>query len=543
MSAAHGSPRNRTPGTVTASDRRVLLRRPFVRVLLACAGLHIAWAFAMPVTSAPDEPAHIYRAVSLWEGQLLPSVQDPRDSWLVRVPTATAAYAESTSCTRWRADVPAGCTGPVAGRTGVTTVGTAAGRYFPLYYAAVGWPGHLRVGVTGFYAMRVLSALVSSVLLALAVVTVLRTVGARWAGIALPVAITPQVLWLGSTINPNAWEVDAGILTWAAALALVSGLSMERRQTLWGRFLLGACVLLLMRRLSPLWLVLIVAGVMAVRLCIAAATRPSMRPLATHRTAVIGAVLGGLAALSAWWHLRFDLATVTGYRNTDPAPGGFWPTLGALVADIPRWLQQTYGVFGWLDTPSPGVAELGWVVVASALFALVTLGAVHRRRVVVTAAVGLMLCVAVPLAFGLTVGREVGIHFWQGRYTMPFAQGIPLGIAIIGASRRDGPAELTRLLRLASPAAAWLLWPGLGTLSFVWAIHRYGSGADAGWDLDAWSWSPPGGVPLLVVTYLAAGVALVAALRDAPHAVSADDRPEAAAPAVTPTALAAPRTR
>jgi hypothetical protein len=511
-------------------------------VLLACLGLHLAWAFAMPVTSAPDEPAHVYRAVSLWDGQLLPQQQDPRDSWLVQVPSAVVEYAESTGCSRWRPDVPAGCAPPLAEPAGETTVGTAAGRYFPLYYSAVGWPGRLDPGVTGFYAMRVLSALVSSALLALAVVTVLRTVGSRWASIALPVAITPQVLWLGSTINPNAWEVDAGILTWAAGLALVSGLSTERRQTLWARFLLGACVLLLMRRLSPLWLVLVVTGVLAVRLCIAASARPSLRPLATRRTAAIGAVLGGLAALSTWWHLTFDLATVEGYPNPDPAPGGFWPTLGVLLPDVRRWLDQTYGVFGWLDTPSPGVAVLAWVMLGSAMFALVVLGSMHRRRVIVTVAVGLLLCAAVPLAFGLTVGREVGVHFWQGRYTMPFALGIPLGIAVLGASRREGPAELTRLLSLASPAA-WLLWPCLGTLSFVWAIHRYVSGAGGGWSMDSWSWSPPGGVPLLVAVYLAASIALVRSLRVAPPAGGTKAGPEAAPPEVTATAGAGPRTR
>ena len=246
MSSSHPG----APAAVGAARRRA---RPFLPILLACLVLHLAWAFAMPITSAPDEPAHIYRALSLWNGDLVPSGRAPDGQWLVRVPQSVNTYAESTFCTRWHPETPASCSGPTATASdGATTVETAAARYFPLYYYAVGWPGHLDTGVTGFYAMRVMSLLVASVLLALAVTTVLKTVGGRWASLVLPIAITPQVLWLGSAVNPNAWELDAGLLTWAAGLALVSGFAKESAKAIWVKFLLGASVLVLMRRLSPL---------------------------------------------------------------------------------------------------------------------------------------------------------------------------------------------------------------------------------------------------------------------------------------------------
>ena len=234
-------------------------------------------------------------------------------------------YAESTSCMRWHADVPASCAGPSSSASdGTATVGTGAGRYFPLYYYVVGAVGHVDSGVTGFYAMRVTSLLVASVLLALAITTVLRTVGIRWACLVLPIAITPQVLWLGSTVNPNAWELDAGLLTWAAGLALVARFSSESMRALWAKFVLGASVLVLMRRLSPLWLVLVVAGVAAVWLCLPAEARRDRTLLVSRRTAGVFAVLAGLAALSVWWHLTFEHAALTGVPNPAPAPGGSW---------------------------------------------------------------------------------------------------------------------------------------------------------------------------------------------------------------------------
>jgi hypothetical protein len=214
-----------------------------------------------------------------------------------------------------------------------------------------------------------------------------------------------------------------------------------------------------------------------------------------------------------WWHLSFDLATVSDAANPDPAPGGFMETLRAVLPDLSRWLEQTYGVFGWLDTVSPDISFLTWVALGSATFALVVLGSKHRLRVVSAVGLGVALWAAVPLAFSVTVGREVGIHFWQGRYTMPFAQGIPLALGVLGASWPAGRTELARLLRVASPAA-WLQWPVLGTLTFVWAVHRFTDGEGSDWNLASPSWSPPGGVVLLVALYLLAGTALVLSLRD-----------------------------
>jgi hypothetical protein len=467
----------------------------------------------MPVASGQDEPAHIYRGISLWEGQFLPSARSEGGQWLVQIPSSVVMYAESTACFRWKPQVSAGCVRPLEVPGDVTTVKTGAGRYFPPYYYAVGWVGRADQGVTGFYAMRALSLVVSSVLLGLAIVTVLRTIGARWSGLVLPIAITPQVLWLGSAVNPNAWEVDAGILTWAAGLALVSRLGAERREALWAKFLLGGSVLLVMRRLSPLWLVLIVAGVLAVRLCLPLAERRSLRSLASRRAAVVAGVLVCLAALSAWWHLTYDLAYVS-RTETPGVPHGFANTLKTVLPDIPWWIGQTYGVFGWLDTASPPFAALVWMGLGSGTLALVVLSARYRLRVALTVGLGIVLWAAVPLAFVVTAGPEIGVHFWQARYTMPFGQGIPLALGVLGAACRGRPPELEKLLRWASPAAAWLMWPVLGTLTLVWALHRFARGEGADWSLADLQWSPPGGIAVLVAFYAVAGVALVRSLRD-----------------------------
>jgi len=499
------------PAQPDASRRQ--RRRRFRHVLLACLGLHLAWALAMPVTSAPDEPAHVYRAVSLWDGDLIPSVRAADGAWVVRVPQSVAEYAESTACTRHRPEVPAGCAPALTGPGGATTVETGAGRYIPPYYYAVGWPGRLDTGLAGFYGMRLASLVGSSVLLALAISTVLRTIGARWARLVLPIAMTPQVLWLGSMVNPNAWELDAGLLAWSAGLALASRLSIERREALWAKFLAGAVVLVLMRRLSPLWLLLIVVGILATRLCLPAMTRQQLPRLASGSAPVVLGVLVGLATFSVWWHLTFDLASVRGISSPQPSSENLVESLVALVPDVLSWIHQTYGVFGWLDTRSPQPAILAWLATGAVTFALVILGSRHRVRVAVTTGAGIALSLTIPLAFALTAGRQIGIHFWQARYTMPFASGIPLAMGVLGAAWHGRPRELLDVVRVVSPLVC-LAWPVLATITFVSALHRYTNGQGAGWSLADLPWSPPGGVLALTALFALSSLFLVRALHD-----------------------------
>ena len=206
--------------------------------------------------------------------------------------------------------------------------------------------------------------------------------------------------------------------------------------------------------------------------------------LVSRRSARVFSVLVALGALSVWWHLTFDLATLSGLANPRPAPGGFAETLKALLPDVALSINQTYGLFGWIDAPSPEFAVLISLALGSFAFVLVVLGSLHRVRVAITVSLCVALCGVIPLAFSLTVGRQVGIHFWQARYTMPFGQGIALALGVLGAGSRGQPAELTALLRVARPIA-WLLWPVLGTVAFVWALHRYVKGEYGDWSLGA----------------------------------------------------------
>jgi hypothetical protein len=489
---------------------RKIVTRWNLSVFIGLTALQLSWALAMPVSTGPDEPAHVYRADSLWNGQFRPKHQAADGAWWVRVPTSIRNYAESTTCTRFHADVPASCAKVARSSADhpITEVKTGAGRYLPFYYYSVGWPTRLSSGLLGFYLMRLMSLLVAAALLTSAVMTILKLVDRRWAGLGLALALTPQLLWVNSLVNPNSWEIDAALLVWAAGLAGISNHSSESRRVLATKFMVGSIVLLLTRRLSPLWLILILAGLAAVWSCLPEAARSRAHSSKAAAAAALSLII--LAATSAWWHITQDLAPVSSAVTSRFNVGSMIDRTRTVLPDLQLWLKQSYGGFGWLDTPSPRAAFVTWLGSGSLLAGLAIRMSQLRLRLGATLFTGLALCAAVPLAFVITFGSQVGLHFWQGRYTMPFSQGIPLALAatvsVWYAQRQEQNQKSRWFIRILRPLP-WALW-FLSAITFVSALHRYTSGQSSTWLPGGIQWTPPGSIVGVIVLYILGAVVI-----------------------------------
>ena len=94
-------------------------------------------------------------------------------------------------------------------------------------------------------------------------------------------------------------------------------------------------------------------------------------------------------------------------------------------------LQQMIGVFGWLDTNSPGFTLFLWIVALGSVLTLALL--VGPRRLVVATTAILVLTVLLPIALEVPSVCAAG-YFWQGRYTLPLAVGVPVLAGIAAAS-------------------------------------------------------------------------------------------------------------
>ena len=202
-----------------STGERPRIWRAFLVVWLLLSALCAGWAVATPIGASPDEPAHIVKAASVARGQFIgtPSADGHR----VTVP-AYVARTQDDTCFAFHQERAAACgLAPLTDPGALTTSYTTAGLYNPVYYLLVGWPTLLLHDTSGIYAMRIVSGIVTALFAALAFALLwgLRRRAIPVLGFA--VAVTPMLLFLGGSVNPNGVEATATLAVFVGILAAV----------------------------------------------------------------------------------------------------------------------------------------------------------------------------------------------------------------------------------------------------------------------------------------------------------------------------------
>jgi len=512
-------------------------RRCWVVSFLLFAMLAGSWSLASPLFSAPDEPAHVINAAAVVRGQLLP----PHDGGVsqVRVPAVYASAHAVPGCFAFKATVPADCAPGLTGPTSDVVVGTPAGRYPLLYYAVVGLPTLVAPPKLAVYLMRLISILLCAGFLAGALSAAASARRPRFLVLGVAVAVTPMVLFLAGAVNPNSLEIAAAVCLWVCGLVLVGRPPAAAVPGLVSGLGASACVLVLTRALSPVWL----ACIGAVLLLLAGWSqlvelwrRPDVR------RCVVAIAATSVVAMLWIYYAGTNAVDTTTRRYPLAGPAGLRASL-----DRTDWsLHQMVGIFGWLDAPASPLAYYAWFFVIGLLLLLGLAAAGPRVRLAL-----LSLSVAtvlLPVALESRVAPYLGL-VWQGRYTMPIAVGVPLlaGYALTELPQSSSAGHLPTpvdafLPRLCGTVVATLVIAHVS--AFLWALRRYTVGLGLTHKLDLFSgrWQPPltaAGVSVLfAVAALGYGwwlLRLVRAHREpepppAPYRTTVLDRPLSARP-------------
>jgi hypothetical protein len=447
-------------------------RRWWVSFLLL-AGMTGAWLLATPLLASPDEPQHLVRAASVARGTLLGQRTNSPSTTRFSLPAPFADVRAYPRCFAYRAQIPASCTPSLRRRTGpAREVTSSAGRYPPAYYAVVGLPSLLVTGVAADLPMRILSALLCAALLATAAAWA--TGSGRLSSVGLAVSVTPMVLFMGAVVNPNGLEIAAAAAAWVGLMTLVAAEDRPSRAFL-AALTAVTSVLLVARPVSVFWAALAVVVV----LLLAPARR--LRALARDvRVRVAILALTAVTAAEAAWVLG------TQSHALEVTPPRHHVGLGEALRLVlqPRHIKglavQLVGDFGWKDTPAPTATVLLWALAAAVLLVVGLVTSSWRHRAVTV--LGVALCVLVPALAEALAYPRLG-PWWQGRYTLPLAVGVPL-LAVAGArlGRRTGIGigiGVTTAIALGQ------------VLAFVNTLARYTVGAGHGLGLGAVRWHPP----------------------------------------------------
>lgn len=468
------------------------------------------WAFASPIMSVPDEPAHAIKAAAVARGQFSGTVSGVQGERLtVTVPGYIAAL-DGQICYAHKPYVTADCAPPLdENDRGPTSAQTSAGNYNPVYYGIVGLASRGVSGETSVYAMRLVSTWISAFFLAAMVSSASSLRRFVLPVAAAAIAVTPNVLFLSASINPNALEIAT---TGSLFIGLCAVLEKSRDLgaagfQLWLVGLSGA-LLACTRPISLLWLAIaVIAAVLAYGL-------PALwRVLAFRGTRLPLALIVASSAFALWWLLSA--------KSLDSLLGG--TPIPADVAAV-TMLDQTFGyvqhyvgVLGWLDTPPPPAVIFTWVLgIGLVLFAGMTSRPVRGRWSVALPA---LVVLVAPVALQASVSERLG-WIWQGRYILAIVVVLILacGVAARFQSVQWSPKKNSAVrwaLVLVALAHVYLFLEGL---------RRYTIGTTDGrvnWtEMFQPAWQPPLTWQVLTLLYLAglavAGISLFRLLRS-PH--------------------------
>ena len=476
------------------------LWRPLLLVWLALSVLSGLWSIATPISAAPDEPAHFIKAASVVRGQFI-GKSSPAGS-VVQVPEYIAR-TQAVTCFAFHPEVTAACSpaDPSPGDA-IVDATTTAGLYNPVYYVLTGWPSLLFHDATGLYAMRIVSDILSSLFLAIGAVQLLSLRRRMLPLLGFAVAVTPMMLFLDGSENPNSLEAAAALATFVTMYMVVRHHDPRLLPARAMAVLVTAGIGVTMRGLSPLWIAI---ALFAPLTLLRADTAKDL--VRSKWVWVTTAVLAAAAAFAIVWILATNsLGSAFVADGNAAVPGtGATPAAGFAVILFGTfdYAKGLVGVFGWLDTPSPLAVFFAWAGFFGALFLVSVAVTRGRSRAMVLSAVGAL--VVLPPVLQAVYIHNGGI-IWQGRYGLPLFVCVVLTMALLTSEQLPELAVGTARALAITVATAWTLSQ---FYAFATALRRYAVGltGSLGAFLRDPSWSPPLGVlPSLVLFGVVAGV-------------------------------------
>lgn len=429
----------------------------------------VAWAFASPIGSAPDDD---YHNTSIWcpppvdSSGCVVQRNEAGEVVTVQVPTMVAGSA----CEAFHGDVSAGClsglSDTVTTMTGRYDRGEYPGPYYRFMHVFVGTDAARSVLV-----MRIVNVTIAVLLLG-ALLACATPQGRALTAYAFLGSMVPLGMFIVASVNPSTWAV---IGVPATALALHVATSARVGWSRWGAVavaVVAALLAALARGDSGAYLVVVATAVLVLN--------------AGRRIVSVGRLLP-YAAVCLIGVVSFLSARQTGVLTSaaDQMPRSPSAVLLNNLLDLPNLLAGGYGFWGlgWLDTTMPSIVPLGTYAVACGL---VMLG---LSRLTIRKALALALVVAVLVVLPLlllqrglyTVGEWV-----QPRYLLPL---LPVALAVLLVGER---ADRTLLLRGAQPAVAVILLTVANSVALMSTIRRYVTGDDGSYRLGQnaeWWWS------------------------------------------------------
>lgn len=436
-------------------------------LLLFCALFPILaiWALANPMFASPDEPVHMVRAqgfsnLDFSNPYRTDGIPVDAAACFVQLPDVTAECMELD----W-----------IAGTVEIDARSTNG--YPPLLHLAAAIPAVFVDGLVGAYAMRLWMAAVVAAGFAWAAMLLSRPGIGPWPVTGLILAMTPQVIFISSSVNPSGITAAGAALLIAAVIS--ARLTARITRGVIVAALAGAGAMVLTRREGTLMLAAVLVAlaplmppqpVDTLRRAISDAGR-------AHRNRVVAGVGAAVVAVGlVWW--RWGEYAAGFLRSPGQRRGTL--DLAEAVRTLPRYFSEMLGRFGWMEAPiGVRLETVGTVAIALLLLMAIALG---RRRFVLATLWAMAVAAAVVVSAGM-----VEVDYLQARYVFPLWLAMMM---VAGAAVET--AELPQRVSMRLSAALLVVWAVLQVGGFFVNQRRYSVGYTDIWEIGAVSrWDPP----------------------------------------------------
>jgi hypothetical protein len=479
--------------------RPVSPRQVFAGYLACMLLMQAAWILTTPAFRGPDEFDHVYKAAAVARGQWTAPHGAPHGrGGIVTIP-GSIVRAASPVCQYYDYVGHDNCFPIKEVGHGHVQVATSAGAYNPAYYVVVGTLARPFTGAGVDFAMRAVTALLCSLLLAWAAVVVARWSTTVWPLLAFTVGLTPALVYSTAIAAPNGLTYASAALVWAALIGLTRTRALGRHLVL--PLTVGSVTLVVTHTTGSMWLLLTGLVVLVLQ-----PLREWARLIWSRWRTWLGAaaiVLTVTALSSAWIRLEHTNNLGTKALESDPFPFKQLPVFQAL------WALQSIGTFPLRNEQAPVPVYVIWGVLLICTLTLLFWAGSRRERI--AGAMTLALLLVVPTALSVVSYRTESLA-WQGRYSLPLWLGITFLAGLALDRRRNSPSPRATVIVLGLVATAM-------TISTVHVGLREISQGPA----DPVAAAFPGGMVLVaVLTVLGALAPLTVLLRRPEVALAAE---------------------
>ena len=462
--------------------------------------LTFSWVLIQPPYGVSDEPAHTIKAVASAYGQFdSPQAvgQFGYGAYKYEIPKVLTSIWHFT-CYDSDTRVTAACIGDFPTGSELVETTSTAGPYPPTYYLSVGWPGRLVPSQTGFYLMRFLSALLFCLILTYTFWLQFLRSQSRNAWVSILLLLTPAVSSFSGVINPFAMEIAAAALFWTSAILLTDSRESNRESKyLWVALVISSLLFSIIRPAAFMWI--------AVSAFFVFFSSPKNGILVSRFKdkivrSLVGIVFNAIViSIAITYRSRTDLeADAANTIKPLVSPGGdTFSNMLISYGNLGTFFRQFFGYFGWTSFYPPKVVPVLFMTALVLSLGLVTL---TQWRMRAGLAALLSFVFFSPVVLEGARASHAGF-FYQGRYLLPVAVGIPIYIWLRGTERKPNrmtPVLTTMIIALSAGSSIF-------TANYV--ARRFVSGTDGRllWFFDV-KWSPPGGAFVTLSLLVAATV-------------------------------------